>query len=165
MAELFTRVDGEHGQRAGLMTRRVVVTLFAIVSLLALADVFGQQPSKSAAPGMTVEMPRTVRGGLLWQARVDIRAPREIQYPRLVLANGFLEGMQVNSIEPAGQSESSRDGRLVLSYGKLAAGDRMVVWMQFQVDPVNVGRRSAALELDDGTTPVARVERDITVLP
>jgi hypothetical protein len=37
--------------------------------------------------------------------------------------------------------------------------------MQFQVNPVNVGRRSYDVELDDADRPVARVERTITVLP
>jgi hypothetical protein len=45
------------------------------------------------------------------------------------------------------------------------ARDRLVVWMQFQVDPTNVGHRSYDLELDDGDTPIARVDRAITVLP
>jgi hypothetical protein len=166
MTELFTEVRaGGRGPRVGLAARRTVMALFALISVLGLAGAFGQRSTSSADDGMTVTMPRTVRGGLFWQARVDIRATRAIQYPRLVLANGFTEGMQVNSIEPSAASESSRDGRLVLSYGKLNAGDRLTVWLQFEVDPTNTGRRSATIELDDATTPVATIDRDITVLP
>jgi hypothetical protein len=165
VTELFSRVEGERGQRTGLIARRSVMTVFAAISLLALGGAFGQRATTSEAAGMTLQAPETVRGGLFWQARIDIRAPRAIEHPRLVLADGWLEGMQVNSIEPAAESESSRDGRLVLSYGKLAAGDRLTVWLQFEVNPTNVGRRSLALELDDGTTPVARIDRDIRVLP
>jgi hypothetical protein len=73
--------------------------------------------------------------------------------------------MQVNSIEPAAQSESSRDGRLVLSYDRLKPGDRLQIWMQFEVDPTNTGKSSLALELDDAQTPLARIDRDIRVLP
>ena len=47
--------------------------------------------------------------------------------------------MQVNSIEPAAESESSRDGRLVLSYGALQPGDLPRIWLQFEVSPTNVG--------------------------
>jgi hypothetical protein len=165
VAELFSQVDGERGQRVGLIARRAVMTLFAAISLAALAGAIGQRATTSEASGMTLQAPETVRGGLFWQARIDIRAPREIQNPRLVFAEGWLEGMQVNSIEPAAGSESSRDGRLVLSYGKLAAGDRLQIWLQFEVNPTNVGRRSLALELDDAETPVARIDRDIRVLP
>jgi hypothetical protein len=164
MTELFTEVRGV-GPRRGLAARRTVMTLFALFSLLALAGAFGQRSTASSNGGMTVTMPRAVRGGLFWQARIDIRATRALEHPRLVFANGWLEGMQVNSIEPAAESESSRDGRLVLSYGKLDPGDRLVIWLQFEVDPTNLGHRSVAVELDDGTTPVARVDRDIRVLP
>jgi hypothetical protein len=33
------------------------------------------------------------------------------------------------------------------------------------VNPTNVGRRSFAVALDDGTTALARIDRDLTVLP
>ena len=62
-------------------------------------------------------------------------------------------------------SEASRDGRVVLSYDSLERGERLVAWMQFQVNPADAGHRSYDLELDDGDTAIARVERAITVLP
>ena len=37
--------------------------------------------------------------------------------------------------------------------------------MQFQVNPTNVGRRSADVELYDGETLIATVERTMTVFP
>ena len=166
MPELFSRFpEQDRGQRVGVAARRSVLTLFAAFSVLALAGTFGQRTVTSQASELTVHAPETVRGGLFWQARIDVRATRPIQHPRLVFADGWLEGMQVNSIEPAAQSESSRDGRLVLSYGSLQPGDELRIWMQFEVDPTNVGKRSMALELDDAETPIARIDRDIRVLP
>jgi hypothetical protein len=165
VTELFTQVDGERDRRVGLYARRAVMSVFALISILGLVGAFGQHASSSHASGMTVTMPDTVRGGLFWQARVEVRAPRAIKYPRLVLAHGWTEGMQVNSIEPGASSESSRDGDLVLSYNQLAAGDLLTVWLQFEVDPTATGKRSTAIELDDATTPVARIERDLRVLP
>jgi len=67
--------------------------------------------------------------------------------------------------EPAPAEEASRDGDLALSYGPLSEGDRLVVYMQLQVNPTNVGRRSADVGLYDGESLVARVERTITVFP
>jgi hypothetical protein len=170
VTELFTGVpaDSRSVQR-GLVARRAVVTLLALFSLLALADLFGQQPTESAAgaPGarMTLSAPKTVRGGLFFQSRVEIRALQGIGFPRLVLDRGWVEGMQVNSIEPAPDSETSRDGRLVLTFAKLAPGDVLRVWLQFEVDPTNVGHRSYGLELDDATQPLTRISRSLTVLP
>ncbi len=168
MADLFPGVS-DHGMVIGLWTRRAVMTLFALVMLSGLLDVFGQRASESStsssAARMTLEAPTTVRGGLFFQSRVDIRALAAIQHPRLVLDDGWLEGMQVNSIEPAAVSESSRDGRVVLSYGSLEPGDVLRVWVQFEVDPTNTGRRPFGLELDDAEQPLARIDRRLTVLP
>jgi hypothetical protein len=159
----------ERGERIGLATRRVVMSGFAAIALLALLGVFGQRPHPSTANGpaatLRLDAPRAVRGGLYFQARMDITATQAVQHPRLVLGGGWLEGMQVNSIEPQPQSENSRQGKLELSYGSLQPGDVMRVWAQFQVDPTNVGRRSFAVELDDAETKLVRVDRDLTVLP
>jgi hypothetical protein len=73
--------------------------------------------------------------------------------------------MSVNTIEPAPTEESGRDGDLALVYGPLSEGERLVVYMQFQVNPTTVGRRSAGVELLDGETPLAHVERTVTVFP
>jgi hypothetical protein len=153
----------------GLWTRRAFMTLFAVFALLALLDRFGQMTSTSAsaAPAATVSLdaPDTVRGGLFFQSRIEVRARREIQHPRLVLARGWFEGMQVNSIEPQPTGEAPRDGRVVLSYDTLKAGDHMTVWLQFEVDPTTSGRRDYSLELDDAERPIARIDRELNVLP
>jgi hypothetical protein len=157
------------GIQVGLAVRRTVMTVFAAVVVVALSGAIGQpqkgSTAQSAVATLHVSAPERVRGGLFFQARVDVRATRPIAAPRLILTDGWLEGMQVNSIEPAAESESSRDGRLELSYPKVAAGERMRIYLQFEVNPTNVGHRSQDLELDDGTTRLARVERSITVLP
>jgi hypothetical protein len=153
----------------GMWARRALMTLFAVVAGLGLLNVFGQHTSdrtaSSAAATVRLTSPAAVRGGLFFQSRVDVRAARAIDHPRFVLERGWVEGMQVNSIEPSPVGEASRDGRLVLSYDGLKAGDRLVVWFQFEVNPTNIGHRSYAVELDDGETPITRVRHHITILP
>jgi hypothetical protein len=157
------------GDVVALWTRRAVISLFAVISLLGLLDVFGQGASQTSAtaPAATVRVtaPTAVRGGLFFQSRVEIRAVRAIDHPRLVLDEGWFEGMQVNSIEPSPVGEAGRDGRIVLSYDGLDAGQRLVVWLQFEVNPTNAGHRSYDLELDDGETKVATVHRSLTIFP
>jgi len=172
VTKLFTDVAAVPEPRSelvGLWVRRAVLTLFAALAVLGLFDVFGQATTQTVAstPAATLRVtaPKAVRGGLFFQSRVDIRARRAIAHPRLVLDEGWVEGMQVNSIEPAPVGEAGRDGRVVLSYDGLDAGERLVVWLQFEVDPTNVGHRSYDLELDDGETPIATVDRDLTVFP
>jgi hypothetical protein len=167
-AELEQAADPGRQVR-GLWARRIVIALFCAVSALALADRFGQQPTSSiaATPAarMRLSAPEVVRGGLFFQSRLEVRAARQIAFPRIVLDDGWVEGMQVNSIEPAPASESSRNGRVVLSYDKLAAGDVLRIWLQFEVNPTNVGHRPYGVELDDAATRLVRLPHAITVLP
>ena len=152
-----------------LWPRRALMGMFAAIAALAGWGVIGQRASESVATAggvtMAVSGPDTVRGGLYYQVTVDITTRTAVEYPRLVLDEGWWEGMQVNSIEPAPESEAPRDGRVVLTYGALDPGDRLKIWFQFQVDPTSTGRRSHAIELDDEARPLVRVDRDITVLP
>jgi hypothetical protein len=170
VAHAFTDLEIDRaGQDRGLWARRAVIALFCAIAVLALADRFGQHTTASQAAGpaarLTLTAPKTVRGGLFFQSRVEVHALREIAFPHLVLDDGWVEGMQVNSIHPEPTGELSRDGRVVLTYDKLAPGDDLKVWFQFEVDPTNTGRRSYGLELDDATTRIARLSPTITVLP
>jgi hypothetical protein len=149
--------------------RRALLTLIAVPVVLGAVGALGQKTvdQSVASPGAQLELnaPGVLRGGLMWRARITIRARQTIGHPRLVLAPGYLNGMQVNTIEPGPASESSRGPRLVLSYDKLAAGDELVVYLQFQVDPTTAGRQDTTIALDDETRPVARIEHSTLVLP
>ena len=172
MTELFRHLADEPESRAltrGLWARRATMTVFTAIVVLALLGVAGQTGTTTHASGAAASMslgaPKTVRGGLFFQAKIEIVARRDVEHPRLVLGRGWVEGLQVNSTEPGAQSESSRDGRLVLSYDSLDAGDRFTLWVQFQVNPTQPGRRDLSVELDDAEAPIARIARKITVLP
>jgi hypothetical protein len=168
--ELFTDIEVE--PRSGSVAqgvRRAILALFALFVLAALLDVFGQQPKVSSAGGrtarLTVSAPETVRGGLLFQARITIRANRKIDEPNLVLDRGWFEGMQINGLEPAPSNESGYARKVIFNYEPLDAGKTLTVWLALQVGPTYPGKRSARVRLQDGTTTLATVTRDLTVLP
>ena len=170
MTGFFADIDPDAvGVRSGPWIRRTVLAVLAVIPLLALLGVFGQPPvgTTFVAPAATlhVSAPRTVRGGIFFQARIDVRARRDLPRPRLVLDQGWFEGLQVNSTEPAPVTEATRQGRVVLSYDKLDAGDFLRVWVQFEVNPTNVGSHPFDVELDDAELPVAHVSRTLTSLP
>jgi hypothetical protein len=167
---LFAEVKpDERGVRRGLWTRRAILTVLAIVPVLALTGILGQRATDSQAAGaratLALRAPETVRGGLFFESRVQVHVLGRIQHPRLVLDQGWLEGMQINSIEPSAQDEDSRNGRLVLAYATWLPGERKTIWLQFQVNPTNVGHRSYGIELDDANVKLARIDRTLTVLP
>jgi hypothetical protein len=109
--------------------------------------------------------PARLRGGLYYEGRITVDAKQDIAKATLVLESGWTEQMQINTIEPSPIGESSRDGRLTLEFGHIPAGDKLVAWLQFQVNPTNVGRRSQDVELYDDTTLLATVDRTVTIFP
>jgi hypothetical protein len=154
---------------AEIVTRRIVFTVLTVLAVAALLTAFGQSPQQSVAAGERAELdvsaPSRLRGGLFFQGRFTVVARDAVENATLVLAPGWLESMHINTIEPSAMEEASRDGDLALSYGPLAAGERLAVHMQFQVNPTNVGRRSADVRLYDGDELLASVDRTVTIFP
>jgi hypothetical protein len=73
--------------------------------------------------------------------------------------------MAVNSTIPEASEESSSDGRVVLDYGPLGAGHTQVSWLNFQVNPTNVGNRQEDIDVKDGETELAHIDRSLTIFP
>jgi hypothetical protein len=77
----------------------------------------------------------------------------------------WVDGLTVNTIEPSPVNEASRDGKLALELGHLAAGTRYVLFVDYQVNPTTVGARTLKAELDDGEQPVASLTRKLRIWP
>ena len=158
------------GRRYTLWPRWLVLGLLTLFCLLGLLGVFGQRPStvvaSTPAAKLTLYAPTKLRGGLLWSARFHITAQRELKNATLVLDPGWAEGMAVNTIEPSPLGEGSRNGRITLQLGHVPAGESHLLFMEFQVNPTNVAwHRSQNVELDDGSTKVLTIKRDVVIYP
>jgi hypothetical protein len=149
--------------------RRAVLALLAAIPVLALIGVFGQRTDRTEADApqaaLTLAGPTRLRGGLLFQWKINVVARQRIAQPKLVLDEGFLNGLTVNTIEPQASQELNRDGRVVLEYDAVAAGEQLTVWIQYQVNPTTVGERTVRVELDDGQTRVATIAKHVRVFP
>jgi hypothetical protein len=158
-----------HGRERHPWYRRGLFAVLCVLPVLALLDVFGQHATATTVDGagatLQVEASKNLRGGLMHQVRATITATRDLEHPQLVLSPGMFEQNTENSIVPDPVAQSSSNGRVVLSYGPLHAGQKLTVWMDFQVNPINVGTRSFNVELTDGPRPVAFVKRKLTVFP
>lgn len=174
MAEFPSQLDkGRHrdltGREHDPWLRRAFLILLGALLLAALLNVFGQRSQTRRGAGqdarLEVRGPDRVRGGLIYQQRITVRALRDIEHPRLVLASGWADGQTINTIEPSPVSEASRDGRLVLSYDQLSAGDKLEVFVDFQVNPTHVGSTDHAVELDDAERPLTRVSGSLLTFP
>ncbi|HVS86074.1 MAG TPA: hypothetical protein VHD91_10625 [Gaiellaceae bacterium] len=157
------------GRRAGILWRRAALTALTLFLVAGLVNVFGQRPGRTTvdAPAASLELyaPSHLRGGLLYEARFTIHANRTLKRAVLVLSPGWNEGTQVNTIEPSPVSETSSDGRHAFALGRIRAGSTYRLFMEFQVNPTNVGRRDADVWLYDGDTRVLSIDRDVTVFP
>jgi hypothetical protein len=149
--------------------RRSLVVVVCAFLLAGLLNVFGQRPSGAEAENATAKLkvysPTRVRGGLIWEARITVEAKRELEKANLVLSEGWLEGMTLNTMEPSPVGEASRNGSLALDLGHIPAGQRYTLFMQFQVNPTNVGRRSNDVQLLDGGRELLSIHRVMTVFP
>jgi hypothetical protein len=150
-------------------SRRIFFGLLTVVLLLGLANTFGQSPTGSsvdaAAATLEVSAPVDLRGGIYFQGRLRVRAHEQIDKPTLVLASGWAESMHINTIEPAPVEEASRDGDIALEFAPVAPGDLLTVYLQFQVNPNNLGVRSQDVRLYDDTELLATAERTVHIWP
>src|SRR5581483_670058 len=137
--------------------------------LLGLLNVFGQRPEThtvdTARARLELYAPSHLRGGLLYEARFTITAHRGLKDALLQLSPGWNEGMQMNTMEPSPLGQSSRDGDLLLDLGHIGAGRVYRLFLQFQTNATNVGRRRADVSLYDGATKLLTIERTVTVYP
>jgi hypothetical protein len=157
------------GRAHEIWVRRGLFALLPIVAVLALVNLFGQRPQTSTAAGdradLKVYAPARVRSGVIFEARFHVTAKQELKKATLVLDPGWLEGMTLNTVEPSPLNESSADGRLSFELGHVPAGKSFLLFLQFQVDPTNVGHRSQTVELFDGQQKLLTIHRKITIFP
>lgn len=163
------------GRHRQVWFRRGALAVMGAVVIAALGGVIGQDPRERVAGGDAAELrvraATTLRGGLLAPVRIEIRARRRITAPQLVLGPGFIEGMQLNSLEPAPTAETSRRGDgderagLALTYPTLEAGDELTVYLQLQVNPTTIGRLDMGVGLEGADVAPVRSPATLTVLP
>jgi hypothetical protein len=157
------------GRQHGTWIRRGLLTLIAVLPFLALFNVFGQRPhtasASHSAATLSVYAPTRLRGGLLWEGRIHITAHQDIKKAILVLGTGWAEGMSMNTIEPSPVGEASDNGKLEFTLGHIEKDKSFILFMQFQVNPTNVGSRPRTTDLYDGDTKLASIKQTVTIFP
>jgi hypothetical protein len=157
------------GRTRQVWYRRALFLVLIAIPALALVNFFGQKPATSRAesPAASLELqaPERVRGGLMFQGRFTLVAHQDLKTPKLILSPGWFEQMTVNGFEPQPSAETTRNGDVVITFDSLKAGEKLVFWTYFQVNPTNIGRRSQDVALDDGNTPLLRLNRKVTIFP
>lgn len=157
------------GRRGEAWIRRALLLLLAALMVAGLANVFGQaaRNATGTAPEAALEVrsPDAVRGGLIYQVRFTVSARDELEKAILVLDRGWLEGLTINTVEPAPLGEASKDGSLALDLGHVPAGDKYVFYLQYQVNPTSIGRREQNTTLMDDDRVILSLRRSLTIYP
>jgi hypothetical protein len=158
------------GRRYQVWVRRAIVALIAAVPLLVgLANVFGQQSSTTTAAGpaatLTLDAPTRLRGGLIYEAHLTIQARQGVEHAALLLHPDWMNGMTLNSLEPSPSEETSQNGLLRFDYGEIPAGQRFEIFLQYQVNPTSTGKRKQWVQLVDGDTVLASIQRTLVIFP
>jgi hypothetical protein len=149
--------------------QRVLLGAVLVLPVLALLDVFGQNESTRSAAGtgaaLSVEAPGAVRAGNLFTTTISVLPREHLDDAQVVLAGGWLDQITRNDTSPQAANETSRGDRLVMGYGPLDAGQRLVVRVALQVNPTALGHRDLGVEIDDGGRPVAALPGSLRVYP
>lgn len=157
------------GRRQERWIRRMLLGVVFLFAAAGLFNVYGQRESNAAetssAASLEVRAPTAVRGGLIYQVRFVIDARQELKKATLVLDRDWFEGMTLNTLEPSPIGEASRNGAIAFELGHVPAGDKHVLYLQYQVNPTDLGRRTQTVELWDGDRRLLSLRRTLRVFP
>lgn len=151
------------GRHLGQGLRHLFLLLLLAFLVAALLNVFGARPSTSeagaAAATLKLTAPERVRGGLLYQARIEIHARQAIGAPTLVLDKGWIEETTLNTLEPEPAETTSDQGHLKVRYPPLQPGRNLTVYISLQANPNDIGTHDQGLALYDADEEIASVDR------
>jgi hypothetical protein len=150
--------------------RRAGLTALLLLVLAAALNVFGQREIESNASSpqasLQVTAPEHLRQGLTFEGQFRVEAHDQLAEPTLVLAPGWLDSVTLNSLEPAPKDETSRpDGSLALLFPSIPASGALTFNTMWQVNPTAFGRKPTDVQLLDGDTELASIDRTTTIYP
>jgi hypothetical protein len=154
----------------GVWIRRFGLLLLFAVPVLALLNVFGQRAStataRSPSADLVVHGPTRVRAGLLYQDTISIVVRQTIPKASLDLSSGWIDGLTQNTNEPSAATQTSGpNGSLILTLGRLPAGQTFVQYLDYQVNPTSVSSRTQTVTLLSGSRSIVSLHRSVTVIP
>lgn len=165
----FSRHRDRRGHRGDQWIRRGGLVLLTLIVILALLNVFGQRPETSTASAASARLqlyaPSTVRGGLLYTARLRIDARTDLKNAIVVFAPGWADQYTFNGVSPQPVSEGSENGKISFTLGHIPQGKHYTLFVSLQVNPTNVGHHGQTVWLYDGQTELAAIHHEITIWP
>jgi hypothetical protein len=157
------------GRDRFVWVRRTVLTVFAVLPLLALGNVFGQRAvvnsTSTSAATLEVKSPETVRGGLMFTTEIVITAHHDLHDGQVYLQRGWFTNMIFNGVSPQPSQQGAQQSWQIWDFGPIQAEQPFRIWISWQANPTNVGNHSQDVELYDGPDKLTTTHHDLTVFP
>ena len=143
--------------------------LLAILAV-ALSGVLGgaNAPTKRiASPGadLAVKTPDRLRNGMFFETQIAAVAKRPIGDAVIAVPAALWRDMTINTLIPGPSEEAFVDGEFRFHFGPLAAGQRLGVKIDGQMNPARWGSSSGSVRLLDGEAEVAALPITLKVIP
>lgn len=151
------------GKALGQWLRHGFLLLLTVFVLAALLNAFGANPQTgeagAAAGTLKITAPERVRGGLLYQARLQIHANEAIGAPTLVFDKGWIEETTINTVQPEPAATTTDSRHLKLRFPPLTPGRTLSVYISLQANPNDIGTHNADVALYDAGEEIASLDR------
>lgn len=162
--------DSHTNQAAGLPSGSVALTLLGALLLGALCGWLGGTSStlRSARSGdavLTIEHPDILRSGMFFETRVSLVARRPIDDAVIAMSPQLWRSITINTAMPQAKEEEYSEGLFRLHFGPLAAGHKVQLKLDAQINPDLFLGTSGQVAALDGDRPLAALPIDTWVLP
>ncbi|HWT42211.1 MAG TPA: hypothetical protein VN152_06155 [Sphingopyxis sp.] len=158
------------GQRWHRHASPISFVILAAIITFALSGLTGGQPSplrseNFGAARFDVKTPSVIRNGEFFETRIRIEAARDISDAVLAVSPSLWTDMTINTMIPAASEESFKGGAYRFSYGRLRAGEILVVKIDGQINPPLFAGTRGEIALFDGERRLGGMPLKIKVLP
>lgn len=158
------------GQRWRRHASPISFIILASIIPFALSGLAGGRPGpvrseNFGAARLEVKTPSVIRNGEFFETRIRIEAGRDVSDAVLAISPSLWTDMTINSMIPAAAEESFKGGTYRFSYGKLRAGETLVVKIDGQINPPLFGGTRGNIALFNGERRLGSMPLQIKVLP
>jgi hypothetical protein len=163
-------LDAHTRRASGLPAGFVALTLLGAMLLAALCGLLGGTPStarsvRSGDAVLTIEHPEILRSGMFFETRVDFVARRSIGDAVIAMSPQLWRSITINSAMPQAKEEDYSGGLFRLHFGPLAAGQRVNLKLDAQINPDLVLGTSGQIAALDGDRILTTIPVETKVLP
>lgn len=162
----ITRHDEDRPRYANPLPLLLLVVLLGA----GLAGLLGGQAdsvrsAQGDAASISVRAPQILRSGMVFETIVEVKPIQPVPDLVVAVSDGLWREMTINTMIPAAQEESNKDGFHRFSFGKAEPGETFRFKIDGQINPPLFAGTNGEVALFDGEKKLASVPVRMKVLP